>query len=147
MFQLGVAVVAALAESDVDLVDEMVFTDVEGLRPRLTSALGAGVAVAAAVGRTSVVPVRVQPSAANAAVDQAGQGEPVRVAVGGWPGRPDLLSGDEVLFGDERRMGGLRRQGRRCGWAAGVGGAAVPGLAAGVARVRQDHGDRVAVAS
>jgi len=69
MFQLGVSVVAALAESDVDLVDEMVFTDVEGLRPRLTSALGAGVAVAAAVGRAAVVPVRVQPGVRGVCCD------------------------------------------------------------------------------
>jgi hypothetical protein len=35
------------AESKVDLVDEMVFADVERLRPRLAGALGAGVSVAA----------------------------------------------------------------------------------------------------
>lgn len=99
---------ALIFEPDVDLVDEMVLADVERLRSPLARALGAGVAVAAAVGRTAVVPVRVQPPVANTAVDQTRQGEPTSPAVVGWSGRPDLLRGEEVLFGDERTMCSLR---------------------------------------
>jgi hypothetical protein len=54
-----VAVVSLVAESDVDLVDEVVFADVERLRPRLACASGAGLTVAAPVGGASVVPVRI----------------------------------------------------------------------------------------
>jgi hypothetical protein len=78
------AVVTRVFEPDVDLVDEVVFADVERLRPRLTRALGAGVAVSAAVGRTAVVPVRVESAVADPAVDQPCQGEPASLAVGGW---------------------------------------------------------------
>ena len=47
---------ALVYKSDLDLIDEMVFADVERLRPRMVRALGAGVTVTAAVGRTPVVP-------------------------------------------------------------------------------------------
>ncbi|WP_244210924.1 hypothetical protein [Amycolatopsis kentuckyensis] len=104
------AVVAFIAEPDADLLDEMVFADVERLRSRLACALGAGVTVAASVGRAPVVPVRVQTAIADTAVDQPSQGEPARLAVTGRSRGPDLLSVDEVLFGDERRMCSLRRQ-------------------------------------
>ena len=76
----GAAVVAAVAESDVDLGNEMVLADVERLWPRLVHALGAGVAVAAAVGRTSVIPVRVQSSVADFAVIG-----PARAHLRAWP--------------------------------------------------------------
>jgi hypothetical protein len=104
VFQLDAAVALSVVESDVDLVDEVIFADVERLRLRLARALGAGVAVAAAVGRTSAIPVRVQPSVADTAMDQAGKGKPVGLAVGGCSCGPDLLRGDEVLLRDESRM-------------------------------------------
>jgi hypothetical protein len=105
-----VAVTVLNAEPDVDLVDEVVFADVERLRPRLARGLSAGVAVAAAVGGSPVVPVQVQPPVANAAVDEPGEGESASLAVAGGARRPDLLRGDEVLLRDQRRMGSVRRQ-------------------------------------
>lgn len=104
------AVTVLNAEPDVDLVDEMVFADVERLRPRLARALAAGVAMAAAVRRSPVVPVRVQSPVANAAVDEPGEGESASLAVVGGARCSDLLRGDEVLLRDQRRMGSLRRQ-------------------------------------
>jgi hypothetical protein len=61
-----VAITVLNAEPDLDLVDEVVFADVERLQSRLARALSAGVAVAAAVRRSHLVPVRVQPPVANA---------------------------------------------------------------------------------
>lgn len=107
------AVTVLISKSDTDRLDEVVLADVERLRSRVAGELGAGVAVAAAVGRTPVVPVRVQAAIANAAVDQTRERKPARSAVRGWSCGSDLLSGDEVLLRDECRMCRLRRRRRR----------------------------------
>jgi hypothetical protein len=132
---------------------DVILSLVQRLGPAGWGGCGAGVAVAAAVAGAAVDPVRVHPTPAHTADEQARQQVRAGGAVGGGRGGGDGLGGDEVGFADQGRVGGGLGEGPVVGlvsplhrtptWPDGgvvgvVGALPVPDLPAGVARVGQD---------